>query len=102
MRADIHDGQEHDGQERCSTRAGYISARPTSPSRKPLATHGRSIHTWVKDPMTVADVAVGMGKGTMRIAATAARGLPLIPRKIPPQISTELPISTTWGAGMQK
>jgi hypothetical protein len=28
---------------------------------------------WVKDPMTVADVAVvGMGKGTMRIAATAA------------------------------
>jgi hypothetical protein len=52
--------------------------------------------------MTVADVAVGMGKGTMRIAATAARGLPLIPRKIPPQISTELPISTTWGAGMQK
>src|SRR5262245_40435982 len=40
MHADIHHGPE----PRLHTKAGYIRARPTSPSRKPLATHGRSIH----------------------------------------------------------
>ena len=40
MRADIHHGPEH----KLHKEAGYISARPNSPSPKPLATHGRSIH----------------------------------------------------------
>jgi hypothetical protein len=41
MRADIHDGPEHTLQ----SEAGYIDARPYLPDRrKPLATHGRTIH----------------------------------------------------------
>jgi hypothetical protein len=45
MRADIHHGPE----QRLHKQAGYISARPTSPSPKPLATHRRSIH-WGQKP----------------------------------------------------
>ena len=42
MRADIHDGSEHTLQ----SEAGYIDARPHQPeSRKPLAPHGRTIHS---------------------------------------------------------
>src|ERR1700751_2360912 len=42
MRADIHDGPEHTLQ----SEAGYIDARPLSAgSMKPLATHGRTIHS---------------------------------------------------------
>jgi hypothetical protein len=41
MRADIHDGPEHTLQ----SETGYIDARPLSAgSKKPLATHGRTIH----------------------------------------------------------
>jgi len=41
MRADIHDGSEHTLQ----SEAGYIDARPHQPElRKPLASHGRTIH----------------------------------------------------------
>src|ERR1700761_6206565 len=42
MRADIHDGPEHNTLQ---SEAGYIDARPlTASSAKPLATHGRTIH----------------------------------------------------------
>src|SRR6266566_9194610 len=42
MRADIHNGSEHD---ELQSEAGYIDARPlTVISTKPLATHGRTIH----------------------------------------------------------
>jgi hypothetical protein len=42
MRADIHDGPEHNTLQ---PEAGYIDARPQLPDRqKPLATHGRTIH----------------------------------------------------------
>jgi hypothetical protein len=42
MRADIHDGREHDTLQ---SEAGYIDARPhTARSTNPLATHGRTIH----------------------------------------------------------
>src|SRR5262245_37752844 len=44
MRADIHDGPEHNT---LHAEAGYIDARPQLPDRrKPLATRGRTIH-WV-------------------------------------------------------
>jgi hypothetical protein len=43
MRADIHDGPEHNTLQ---PEAGYIDARPQLPDRqKPLATHGRTIQT---------------------------------------------------------
>lgn len=41
MRADIHDGPEY---KTLHTEAGYIDARPQTKSKKPLATHGRTIH----------------------------------------------------------
>src|SRR5450759_386749 len=42
MRADIHDGPEHNTLQ---SEAGYIDARPlTASSTKTLATHGRTIH----------------------------------------------------------
>ena len=41
MRADIHDGPEH---QTLHTEAGYIDARPKTGSKKLLATHGRTIH----------------------------------------------------------
>ena len=47
MRADIHDGSEHNTLQ---SEAGYIDARPHQPELpKPLAPHGRTIH-WVKAP----------------------------------------------------
>ena len=49
MRADIHDGPEHNTLQ---LEAGYIDARPHLPDRrKPLATHGRTIH-WVSSDKT--------------------------------------------------
>jgi len=43
MRADIHDGPEHNALQ---AEAGYIDARPYLPDRqKPLATRGRPIHS---------------------------------------------------------
>jgi hypothetical protein len=46
MRADIHDGPEHNALQ---AEAEYIDARPQLPDRrKPLATRGRTIH-WVKE-----------------------------------------------------
>ena len=42
MRADIHGGPE----QKLQSEAGYIDARPlTASSAKPLATHGRTIHS---------------------------------------------------------
>src|SRR5258708_21159538 len=42
MRADMHDGPEH----MLQSEAGYIDARPAdTSSTKPLATHGRTIHS---------------------------------------------------------
>src|SRR4029077_1354285 len=42
MRAGTHDGPEHTALQ---AEAGYIDARPYLPDRrKPLATHGRTIH----------------------------------------------------------
>src|SRR5260221_10759915 len=42
MRADIHDGPEH----MLQSETGYIDARPlNASSTKPLATHGRTIHS---------------------------------------------------------
>src|SRR5450759_2123458 len=42
MRADIHDGPEHNTLQ---SEAGYIDAKPhTASSTKTLATHGRTIH----------------------------------------------------------
>jgi hypothetical protein len=63
MRADIHDGPEHTLQ----SEAGYIDARPYLPDRrKPLATHGRTIH-WGQEP--------GHGHFDMPTRATPAESL---------------------------
>src|SRR5258708_39400376 len=46
MRADIHDGPEHN---MLQPEAGYIDARPPPPARhNPLATHGGTIHVGQK------------------------------------------------------
>src|SRR6516165_2592593 len=74
MRADIHDGPEHNTLQ---PEAGYIDARPQLPNRrKPLATRGRTIH-WVRLGRSrdehngsayaqPADVAAGLREGPSR------------------------------------
>jgi hypothetical protein len=50
MRADIHDGPEHNTLQ---AEAGYIDARPQLPDRRnPLATHGRTIHSGHKQTIS--------------------------------------------------
>ncbi|WP_459594319.1 hypothetical protein, partial [Bradyrhizobium diazoefficiens] len=48
-RADIHDGPE----KMLQSKAGYIDARPHHLIDEPLATHGRTIHSGHKPPITL-------------------------------------------------